>query len=58
MDDNDLKQKQEAGQTVEIKMLEFLLQFEPARELRVCDVKMIADHARQVAFNSFWGFGR
>jgi hypothetical protein len=56
--DDDLKAKQEAGAAVERSMIDFLLQFQPARELKICDAQLIADHARRLAFDHFWGFGR
>lgn len=48
-----LKQRQEAGQEVERQLLAFLLQFAPAHELKVGDVKQIAGHARRLAFDIF-----
>jgi len=48
-----LNARQEAGQEVEKQMLEFLLQFAPAHELKVGDVKVIAGHARRLAFDIF-----
>lgn len=56
--DDDLKAKQAAGAVVEKAMLDFLMQFQPARELKICDAQTIANYARRVAFDNFWGFGR
>lgn len=53
MSDQTLKLRQEAGEVVERKMLEFLLQFYPAHELKVIDVLRIAGHARSAAFAAF-----
>lgn len=50
---DDLKQRQQAGEEVERKMLDFLMQFDAARELKVGDVKMIAEQARLLAFGLF-----
>lgn len=50
---DDLKQRQEAGEEVERKMVDFLMQFDPAGELKVSDVKVIALHARSLAFGLF-----
>lgn len=49
----DLKKKQDACEEVERKMIDFLLQFIPAGELKVCDVKQIAYEARALSFNAF-----
>lgn len=48
-----LRKRQEAGQAVEKQMVEFLMQFNPARELKVCDVQFIAGRARRLAFDLF-----
>lgn len=48
-----LKQRQEAGAVLEHQMIAFLMQFDPARELKVCDVRLIASHARSLAFDCF-----
>lgn len=50
---DDLKRRQEAGQEVERKMLDFLLGFSPTDVLSVGDVKVIAGHARGLAFDIF-----
>lgn len=52
MTDN-LKQRQAAGEEVERQMIEFLIQFDPARDMKVSDVKTIANYARGLAFNYF-----
>lgn len=49
---DDLKLRQEAGKWVETKMLEFLLQYTPAEQLSVGDIKHIAAHARTLAFSA------
>ena len=51
----DLKRRQEAGEQVERKMMDILLQFTPAQVLKVCDVKFIAGAARACAFEAFSG---
>lgn len=48
-----LKAMQEAGQQVEKDMVSFLLQYAPARELKVEDVLLIAGRARRLAFDQF-----
>lgn len=53
MAQGDLEKRQAAGIEVERKMLDFLMQYGPARELKVVDVQQIAYHARQYAFDSF-----
>lgn len=50
---DDLRRQQEAGTRVEKEMVEFLLQFSPAEQLRVCDIKQIASYARALAFDAF-----
>lgn len=50
---DDLKRRQEAGEQVEDDMLDFLMQFTPAGELRLCDAKQIAAFARTRAFELF-----
>lgn len=49
----DLKARQEAGAAVEKKMLEFLVEFEPAGNLKLSDAKCIARFARTYAFEAF-----
>jgi hypothetical protein len=49
----DLTARQLAGERVERAMLEFLMQFIPARELKVSDVQTIAAMARSKAFEAF-----
>jgi hypothetical protein len=51
----DFKRRQEAGETVEREMLEFLLQYAPAQELKVSDIQMIARAACSIAFAAFSG---
>ena len=51
--DETLKRRQEAGQSVERGMLDFLVQFTPAHEMKLGDVMLIAAHARRLAFNEF-----
>lgn len=53
MNDPELKKKQEAGADVERKMIEFLIQFIPAGELKISDVLQIARAARALSFNAF-----
>ena len=48
-----LEQRQKAGQEVESQMIGFLLQFDPAADLSISDVKCIARYARQIAFEMF-----
>lgn len=50
---NDLKFRQEACNKIEQDMVQFLLQYNPASELKVSDIKMIAARARYVAFDAF-----
>jgi hypothetical protein len=50
-----LKRRQQAGEEVERKMAQFLLQYDPARELKIADVHQIATSARIYAFESFGG---
>lgn len=50
---DDLKQRQEAGEQVERQMINFLMQFDPAGELKVSDIKVIANRARSLAFGLF-----
>jgi hypothetical protein len=45
-----LKQRQEASANVEKRMVEFLIQFSPAQDLTVADVKTIALFARNISF--------
>lgn len=49
----DLKARQEASEKVEREMLDFLMQFSPAGELRLADARTIAFKARASAFNHF-----
>lgn len=51
--DTDLEKRQGAGVEVERRMIQFLMQYDPTRELKVCDVQQIALHARKVAFDEF-----
>lgn len=53
MADDDLKRRQEAGALVEKRMIEFLIQFHPAGELKVDNVRAIAFEARRLAFDAF-----
>lgn len=53
MKDETLKLRQQAGEKVERQMLEFLMQFSPAGELKLSDAKVIAFHARSLAFENF-----
>jgi hypothetical protein len=48
-----LQTRQAAGTRVEEKMLAFLLQFIPAENLTVNNVKCIAFEARRIAFDEF-----
>ena len=50
--DDRLKEAQKLGEDVENKMLDFLMQYEPTQELKVCDVKLIAHRARLLAFDA------
>jgi len=50
---SDLKRRQAAGVEVERKMIEFLMQWAPVRELKVGDVQQIATSARLYAFDAF-----
>jgi hypothetical protein len=47
-----LKRRQEIGDDVEHKMIEFLMQYGPARDLKISDAKEIARTARAYAFDS------
>lgn len=51
--DEDLSLRQAAGGRVEARMKEFLLEFSPAQELKVCDMLAIARFARQLSFDEF-----
>ena len=51
--DPTLSSKQVAGTEVEKRMIEFLLQFIPAEELKLADIKQIAHQARRIAFDCF-----
>lgn len=51
--DDRLAKRQKAGEEVERRILAFLMQFTPARELRVSDVQEIALLARKVSFDEF-----
>ncbi len=53
MANSALKYRQEAGEQVEKDMLAFLLQFVPAKELKIVDVQCIANYARNRAFALF-----
>ena len=50
---NDIEFRQQAGMEVERKMLEFLMQWSPADEMKIVDVKQIAFFARRIAFEAF-----
>lgn len=47
-----LKRKQNAAQKAHDRMLEALMGFAPTQDLRVSDVKFIADYARTIAFDA------
>lgn len=49
----ELKVRQTAVAKVESKMLEFLIQFDPAGALKLNDAKVIAKVAREIAFEAF-----
>lgn len=51
--DPTLISKQEAGAEVERRMIAFLMQFIPAEELKLADIKQIASQARRAAFDCF-----
>lgn len=57
MGETDLKARQEAGQRVEKKMMEYLLQFSSADDLTVSTIKHISFLARQAAFEEFSKIG-
>lgn len=46
-----LKQRQAASANVEKRLIEFLMQFQPAQELTIANVKTIALFARNIAFD-------
>lgn len=48
-----LTDRQEAGKEVERRLIDFLLGYSPAQELKVCDVKQIAFAARQYSFDAY-----
>ena len=50
---DDLKSRQDAGKEVEEKMLEFLLSFSPAQEMKICDAQTVARFARNISFHAF-----
>jgi len=50
-----LEARQRAGQEVERRMTEFMLQFAPCEKLLVGDVIQIAAHSRRLAFDLFSG---
>lgn len=49
----ELKDRQAACAKVEKRMLDFLLQFHPADDLKLGDAKSIAMFAREIAFDEF-----
>ena len=49
-----LKKHQTASQEVERLMIDFLIQYAPAYELKVSDVLQIAAHARRLSFDLFY----
>jgi hypothetical protein len=53
MYDDNLVKRQEAAAQVERRMMEFLIQYHPARELRLADACTIAAEARHIAFDMF-----
>ena len=53
-DDEELKRCQKASEKVEAAMIERLLGFLPAQELKVSDVLYIARDARAIAFDKFY----
>ena len=50
---DNLKERQKAAHEVETKMVEALLGFIPAQDLKVVDVLFIARHAGAIAFDAF-----
>jgi len=51
--DDDLKRRQAAAASLEQRMKDFLLNFEPADKLSVGDAKTIARFASSFAFDEF-----
>jgi len=47
-----LKDRQKAAEVASDKMLRMLLSFEPASNLKVADIKYIAEFARTLAFEA------
>lgn len=50
---DDLKRRQLAGQQFESKLLLWLIDYGPAGELRINDIKQLSFAARQLAFDEF-----
>lgn len=48
-----LKQRQDAGTRVEERMLQTLLSFDPAGDLKIRDAQFLARMARNLAFDEF-----
>ena len=53
MTDTDLRRRQEAGQEVETRMREYLINLTQAQELTVSVILCIAFNARAIAFDAF-----
>lgn len=51
--DSELKFRQEASARVEKRMLEMLMGFSPADELKLSEARSIAMFARTIAFDEF-----
>ena len=50
---DSLKKRQHAAQRLEEEIVAFLLQFDPARDLKISDAKTIAGYARNRSFDLF-----
>lgn len=47
-----LRQRQEAAKHAGDRMMAILLDYVPCQEMKVCDVKFIAEYTRSVAFDA------
>ncbi len=50
---DDLRARQEAGQRLEKKLLDFIVDFHACENLKLQDAKFIAGMARRIAFDEF-----
>lgn len=50
---DDLKERQAASARVEKLLLEFIVRYGPAEDLKIADAQCIARRARSIAFDEF-----